>query len=163
MAYVTDRYDRETGVLSLSCVAPGTAIGANTGIVLRAEPSSVVEFVISENGCSYASNLFRPSVAVTQVEEGVKAYMPSFSDAGISFRLLDDTQRTVPAHGTWLQIDEADAPATISVTIPGDETSVNTIPSSSASQSFIFNLHGQRLQSPQKGINIVDGRKVLVK
>ena len=163
MAYVTDRYDRETGVLSLSSVAPGTAIGANTGIVLRAEPSSVVEFVISENGCSYASNLFRPSVAVTQVEEGVKAYMPSFSDAGISFRLLDDTQRTVPAHGTWLQIDEADAPATISVTIPGDETSVNTIPSSSASQSFIFNLHGQRLQSPQKGINIVDGRKVLVK
>ena len=163
MAYVADRYAPQSGVLSLASLAPGTAISANTGILLRAEPSSVVEFVISENGCTYTSNLFRPSIAVTQIEEGRKAYVPSFSNGTISFRLLDATQRTVPAHAAWLQIDETDAPATIYVNIPGEETSVDKVPSSHTFNSAIFNIQGQKLNSLQQGINIVDGRKVIVK
>ena len=163
VAYIADGYDNVAKNISLSQLAPGTTIGANTGILLKAEPSSVVEFAISESGCSYEQNVMQPSVAVTQAGNDKNAYVPVFGGDRISFRLLDATQRTIPAHSAWLQTDDADAPAALSVSIPGEETSVNEIHSANGSASAIFNIQGQRLSSPQAGINIVDGKKVLVK
>ena len=163
VAYIADGYDNVAKNISLSQLAPGTTIGANTGILLKAESSSVVEFAISESGCSYEQNVMQPSVAVTQAGNDKNAYVPVFGSDRISFRLLDATQRTIPAHSAWLQTDDADAPAALSVSIPGEETSVNEIYSANGSASAIFNIQGQRLSSPQTGINIVDGKKVLVK
>ena len=163
VAYIADGYDNVAKNISLSQLAPGTTIGANTGILLKAEPSSVVEFAISESGCSYEQNVMQPSVAVTQAGNDKNAYVPVFGGDRISFRLLDATQRTIPAHSAWLQTDDADAPSALSVSIPGEETSVNEIHSVNGSASAIFNIQGQRLSSPQSGINIVDGKKVLVK
>ena len=163
VAYIADGYDNVAKNISLSPLAPGTTIAANTGVLLKAEPSSVVELVISESGCGYEQNVLEPSVAVTQAGNDKNAYVPVFGGDRISFRLLDANLRTIPAHSTWLQTDDADAPATLSVSIPGEETSVNDIPSANGAVSSIFNIHGQRLSSPQTGINIIGGKKVLVK
>ena len=163
VAYIADGYDNVAKNISLSPLAPGTTIAANTGVLLKAEPSSVVELVISESGCGYEQNVLEPSVAVTQAANDKNAYVPVFGGDRISFRLLDANLRTIPAHSTWLQTDDADAPATLSVSIPGEETSVNDIPSVNGAVSSIFNIHGQRLSSPQTGINIIGGKKVLVK
>ena len=42
-------------------------------------------------------------------------------------------------------------------------TGVASPKSSPEGNDFIYNLAGQRLNKPQKGINITNGRKVLVK
>jgi hypothetical protein len=42
-------------------------------------------------------------------------------------------------------------------------TSISLTPALSHREGAIYNLQGQRLSSLQKGLNIVDGRKVFVK
>lgn len=45
----------------------------------------------------------------------------------------------------------------------GETNSINTINKDIKKKHFIYNLSGKRLNSKQKGINIIDGKKVLVK
>ncbi len=40
-------------------------------------------------------------------------------------------------------------------------TNINTIPTATLKEEAIFNLAGQRLSKMQKGINIVNGKKIL--
>ena len=42
-------------------------------------------------------------------------------------------------------------------------TAINSIKSDESHHAIIYNLSGQRLSKPQKGINIIDGKKVVVK
>ena len=47
----------------------------------------------------------------------------------------------------------------------GETTSIRTINVNLETQNdgAIYNLQGQRLNAPRKGINIINGRKVIVK
>ena len=44
-----------------------------------------------------------------------------------------------------------------------DETGIDNVITNEQTFHFIFTLSGQRLAEPQKGINIIDGKKVIVK
>lgn len=50
--------------------------------------------------------------------------------------------------------------ATVTVTVP---TAINLTPTLSEGEGAIYNLAGQQVDGIQKGINIVDGKKVMVK
>jgi hypothetical protein len=52
--------------------------------------------------------------------------------------------------------------ATFAVTV-ADNTAVGSIKSNLKQHGVIYNVRGQKLPSPQKGINIIDRRKVIVK
>lgn len=43
-----------------------------------------------------------------------------------------------------------------------DTTGIGSIPTDEKSECIIYNLHGQRVAHPTKGIYIIDGRKVFV-
>jgi hypothetical protein len=43
----------------------------------------------------------------------------------------------------------------------GDQTGINGITSSNAQEGQLYNLAGQRISKMQKGINIVNGKKIL--
>jgi hypothetical protein len=44
----------------------------------------------------------------------------------------------------------------------GETTSIADISKMLSAQSSVYNIRGQRLESPQKGINIIGGRKVIL-
>ena len=44
-----------------------------------------------------------------------------------------------------------------------DATSIQYVKMAANSDTPIYNLNGQRLEKPQKGINIIGGKKVIVK
>lgn len=49
------------------------------------------------------------------------------------------------------------------ITIFGEAGSINEIRFNEAGEAVIYNLRGQRLSAPVKGLNIINGKKVLVK
>ena len=49
------------------------------------------------------------------------------------------------------------------ISINGTTTGILTITQEELPQGTVYNLSGQRISNPQKGINIIDGRKVVVK
>lgn len=72
-----------------------------------------------------------------------------FDKYGLVYKWLD-VPETMPAHEVVILVDETDMIESLA-------------PDPSPGRGEIFNLSGQRLNKMQKGINVVGGRKVLVK
>ncbi len=163
VAYVADAYDASTASVGMSAVLPGTTIAANTGIVLKSAPATTVGMVITETGCEYFANKLRPSVVAAPVAPEHKAYVLVDANGMISFRLLSATERTLPAHSSWLSLDDAEAPENLSIVLPDDETGIRTVDAEVRGNGFIYNIHGQTLKKPQPGINIINGKKTIMR
>lgn len=163
VAYVADAYDASTASVGMSAVLPGTTIAANTGIVLKAAPATTVDMVITETGCEYFANKLRPSVVAAPVAPEHKAYALVDANGMISFRLLSATERTLAAHSSWLSLDDAEAPENLSIVLPDDETGIRTVDAEVRGNGFIYNIHGQTLKKPQPGINIINGKKTIMR
>ena len=119
--------------------------------------------LITEAGCEYFANKLRPCVVAAPVAPEHKAYALVDDNGMISFRLLSATERTLPAHSSWLSLDDANAPECLSIVLPDNETGVTGIEVQSAKSASIYNIHGQKLNAPQTGVNIIEGKKVIVK
>ncbi|MBO7301174.1 MAG: family 20 glycosylhydrolase [Bacteroidaceae bacterium] len=162
--YIAEKYDADNAILSMKLVEPGTVIAANTGVVLKAAPSTTVEFVISESGINYSGNLLQPSVMVTSVPAEQNAYVPVYVNGTICYRVMDATERILPPHSSWLLMTGTNVPEKISVVFLDDDlTSVKGFEAETVYDKNIYNLSGQRITTPQIGVNIINGKKVLVK
>ncbi len=162
VAYVASGLDEAGSMVYVDSITSGTTIAANTGVLLRGNPSSVVELVISESGYQYKANLFLPSVAASLPTADGNIYTLVCDGDAVSFKKIDGLQTILPAHCCYLVGNNA-AVQTISVMFPGAETGIDSVTATTQKQNGIYNVHGQQLPAPQRGINIVNGKKVLVK
>ena len=163
VAYVVEGYESSTASVSLRSITPGTTIAANTGILLQGTPSTTVELNISETGSVYTDNLLRPAVPATSLDEDTKAYILIYNNGILSFRQMSETNRMLPSHSSWLYVDDSTSTQNISIIFPGGETAIKDIDADANGNGAIYNIHGQSLRKSQSGINIIDGRKVVVK
>ena len=163
VAYVADTYDASTASVGMSAVLPGTTIAANTGIVLKAAPATTVDMVITEAGCEYFANKLRPCVVAAPVAPEHKAYILVDANGMISYRLLSAAERTLPAHSSWLLINDDNAPENLSVAFPGEETGITAVGAQVSGNGVIYNIHGQIIKKPQPGINIINGKKTIMR
>ena len=59
---------------------------------------------------------------------------------------------------------QSNSRATVSFNLFGDDaTAINAVESTNANIGQAYNLNGQRVVAPQKGLYIVNGKKVIVK
>ena len=87
---------------------------------------------------------------IEEVNYGETIPIPEILDKyGLVYKWLD-VPETMPAHDVVILVDETDMIESLT-------------PDPSQGRRELFNLSGQRLSKMQKGINIVGGRKVLVK
>ena len=162
-AYVATSYEEGSSRLSLEEVASGSAIAANTGLLIHATPQETLEFVISESGRNYNDNLLVPAVCSQNIGADNKAYVLTSENGTMLFTLMTDENRCVSAHSSWLRLADGASADKVYLALPGDETGVISIESDKNTMAGVFNIHGQSLLAPQKGINIINGRKVVVK
>ncbi|MBE6254658.1 MAG: hypothetical protein E7105_03990 [Prevotella sp.] len=93
------------------------------------------------------------------------AYVLQNGPEGLCFYQVDaENTIKITSFRAYLTADAGDARA-LSIKFPDDETAINKVQDSSikVQDSEIYNLAGQRMSKPQKGVNIVNGKKVLVK
>ncbi len=162
VAYVASSVDFSNTAIYLDSIPAGTTIAANTGILLCGTPSSVVEFFISESGYQYKVNYFQPSVPAMAIDSDINAYTLVSDGNDVFFKRIDSSSAVVPAHSCYVLNSNADINS-FSIVIPGKETGIDFITETQQVPARIYNVHGQLLRAPQRGINIVDGKKVLVK
>ena len=78
------------------------------------------------------------------------------------FRRIDSTPATVPVGKAYLQfIGELDAPFLYIGS--GQTTGIESIEAAKAAKGVYYNIAGQRVAQPTKGLYIVNGKKVVVK
>ena len=148
-----------TGVITFTQIT-GTVASA-TGVFLKREADGDINIPVVTSGTDISS---------TNMLEGTTGYKVVTADQYYGLK----GNEFVPVNGsTTVPAGKALLPANALTTGGGaksftfvfqDATGIKTVEHVSAEQAAeIFNLAGQRLSKPVKGINIINGKKVLVK
>ena len=74
------------------------------------------------------------------------------------------TGATFPAHKAYLNVPSGSGARELSISIDGEVTAIDNVEIINADGSReYYDLSGRRLTTPKKGINIVNGHKVIIK
>lgn len=166
---VTEKTDNSAKLELIS----GTMVPANTGILLNAGESSdmVVVKTLDNSELSVTGNQLRGSVVDTPVEGN--AYVLSDGNNGIGFykAILNmnaageagDTHFKNNAHRAYLPAGNVVNPVRFLNFNFDTETGIKGIDGAedAAANTIIYDLSGRRVQSTQKGIYIINGKKII--
>jgi hypothetical protein len=138
-----------------------TAITANQPVLINAEAGN---YVFTSNGTTNANSPVYGALngvfATTVVPSG--AYILSNKGGVVGFYKADGSTNTVAANHAYLTADGAGA-SLLTLDI-NSTTGVNDVRSKTADErGEIYNLNGQRVVQPTKGLYIVNGKKVMIK
>ena len=143
-------------------------IPANTGVLLKVMDSDKDKttedfyYTIGEhddNTYNVSNNIMK---GVTGNDKTIDASSNAYVMQGGQFHPVMSSI-TVPVHKAYMTIDGLPANAKVAISFgDGTTTDINTIKEDlNANDAPVYNLNGQRLQSPVKGINIINGKKVI--
>lgn len=95
---------------------------------------------------------------------GDDVYLLSQYNGVVGFRCLGNHSYALPAGKAYLQIPSFEAKSTFyTMKIGENATGIENVESEESKVRGIFNMAGQQLSEPQKGLNIINGKKVILK
>jgi len=139
-------------------------VPARTGLLIKGTPGTYNIPVKPTN--FYYLNLLKPvfeAMTVPSASDGYANYVLGNGEDGLLFYRSDDA--TLSANRAYLQLPTTAAGARqfIEWEEAGEATSISSVRSSSQQAGGYYNLQGQRVAHPAKGLYIKDGKKVLIK
>jgi hypothetical protein len=160
--YTATGFHKLTGNVMMSRV---NDVPAGEGLLIVGEPGTY-EVPVRKSYSFYANLLVGTpeSIALAPTTDGYDNYLLSVQNGEDGFFLAEDGS-TLEAGKAYLRIPSKDAAEVRMLRISFDDNpdGISDLPTPSDSSDTIYNLAGQRLSKPQKGINIRNGKKVLVK
>ena len=147
------------GVLAKTSVKDGT-VDANTGLLLKGSGEITIPVVAS--GTDYtASNKLIGVTANTAIDANAGYVLMGTPTLGF---YKNNNAFTVGANTAYLPADFAGAGAPAFFSFDSETTGVNDVRSKMADvRGEFYNLAGQRVAKPTKGLYIVNGKKITIK
>lgn len=142
-----------------------TRVAANTPLLLSAA-SGNYNITVAESGTSYAGSnkLVAGEGEAISAEEGKTKYVLSVADSKAVFKRIGSTSATVGTSKAYLQFDENVAAPVFGFEEWAETTGLDPVISNHCPESTVrgyYNLAGQRVAQPVRGLYIVDGRKIV--
>lgn len=152
-----------------SIAGGGNTLKAGTPVIVKAEPGSyILRITMSDKWAieSLPGSLLRGNFMKKELVQGtdVKKFILMNEDQGLGFYRMQD-RGTIGANKCWMEwtTPEGQAEArSFRIRFEQGETGIANVELQPTEQ-YICNLAGQRLSAPQKGINIIGNKKVIVK
>ncbi|MBQ9204034.1 MAG: InlB B-repeat-containing protein [Prevotella sp.] len=144
-------------------------VPANTGVVLYAASATTTSIpAIATDKTSLADNEMVANVAAATVkydgEGDKKNFILAKEDAGVGFYAATAVGATLAANRAYLSTTSVPASGVRFLGFDDDETtSIRSVENGQLTNDNVFNLAGQRVAHPVKGLYIVNGKKVVVK
>ena len=145
----------------------GETIPAATGVVLKAAPGEYTFAASQEAGEVDTDNLLKGSDEATLTTGGAVYYKLSLNKAGDAnsvgfyYGAADGAAFTNGAHKAYLALPAASGVRAFLFN-GNTTTGIQNVTSNNAATQ-VYDLQGRRVQSAQKGLYIINGKKVLVK
>jgi len=142
------------------------AISKNDAVVLKGTANTYYSFVPTTDVSSASSNDLKGSDGSVEGDGSSIYALANLGDpAVVGFYLVNDGV-TVPAGKAYLVGDiPGDGPSGVkgfTFVFEDDADGINSLtPALSEGEGVVYNLAGQRIQKMQRGINIVNGKKIL--
>lgn len=137
-----------------------SAISAHTPVIVESTSDiNAVQFGVATTGEAKSHYL---TGVYTATPAPVGSYVLQKQNDRVGFyRVAEGSQPTVGANRAYL--DLTNSPAGVKAFYMEDATAIQAVEELLSGKAEIYDLAGRRLQKLQKGINIVGGKKVLVK
>jgi hypothetical protein len=132
-------------------------VPARVGVILESKkPETLPEFDV-EAADAVESDLLISNGTVKG--DGESIYVLAKKGEVVGFYLLNKDE-VIPAGKAYYKAPAGDG-ARAFIALGGDVTGIKTVESVKAANNAIYNLAGQRLVKAQKGLNIVNGKKIM--
>ena len=104
-------------------------------------------------------------VAGGRIVEGDNFYVLTYHSGRVVFAETNINSASVDSEHAYLNLNSRNARAQVSIRfVKGDDaTGINDVEAETAGTKVIYDLRGQRVEHPTKGLYIVNGKKVLYK
>ena len=165
------------GVTFYSCAAVNSASG-NVQLAEVAAPAANVPYLIKNDGendfrktltgwgmaaaDSYTKGLLTGVYTAATIAADANNYVLQTQEGVQAFYLVQTSAFTATAYKCYLTYEAPDAVKALYFDF-GGETAIKGVEAATNENAVIYNLAGQRMSGLKKGINIVNGKKVLVK
>jgi len=166
------KVDTEKKVVKLTEVPDGI-VPANTGVILYKDvdantdvtvPVTTTDAAISEN--DLVATVTSTLVKKTEDDKNFN-YIMQLSNETIVFNMATVDGAYMPAGKAYLSttVDASTGNARLSVVFDDETAGIATVnvKKGESDHNAVYNLNGQRLAQPRKGLNIVNGKKMFVK
>ena len=151
-AYVVSNVSKTAVTLKPVSEAP-----AATGLILMGTASTSYSIPVAES-----ATLSETNKLVATVEETTVDASSAFVVNGGEFKLYTGT--TIPAGKAYLPASEVPTEArSLAIVFDGEATGIDDAVREANTDNNIYNLRGQRVAAPTKGLYIIGGKKVIVK
>ncbi len=142
-----------------------TSVPANTPVLLYKKTADSGSMYFDSRASSStdvsANKLKAGTGAAVSAESGKTKYVLSVADGKAIFKKINATAATVAEGKAYLQFDEViEAPL---FDLDGEATSIKAVEAKAVENGEYYNLAGQRVAQPTKGLYIVNGKKVIIK
>ena len=149
----------------------GKVINQNTGVLLSGTPNETYQLrYTSEAGGDTPGNKLVPVVESAHIEAVVGDYTNYMMQGGRFIKIKDEDESIkMPAHRAYLPLLTTATSGAKSIVLLWDDDVVTGVEAPEkvdyepARDGHVYSISGQRLSAPRKGINIINGRKVIVK
>jgi hypothetical protein len=137
-------------------------VPAGEGIILKGTSGDNVTIKIADAGEEISGNLLVGCTTETNLGTNSNHYVLVNNDGTPEFQSLASHGATIPAGKAYLNAPTAGA--RLSIVFDDETTGIVNLPTAnSKGEGAVYNLNGQRMQKAQKGLYIIDGKKVMVK
>lgn len=161
-AYMITGVESDNKTVTLSKVT-GT-VPAGTGLLLNGTENTSYNIPIVGSSTTDVSNnkLVAGTGASISSETGYTKYVLSVNGTKAEFQKINAVPATVAKGKAYLQFT-GDVPAPVLNFGSDNLTSINEVRSLNTEGAEFFNLKGQRVANPTKGLYIANGKKVIIK
>lgn len=169
-AYIATAISLEQNKVTLTQVSG--VVAANTGLIFISENKQPGTFnlpIASSTGTTYNNNLLLPSYANTTLSPSDAWYtyyvLVQRENNSVKFAEIYSYDAQPGAGKAYLRTSKNQASARtrgLSIEISDGTTGINAVENEQG-ESVIYNLRGQRVENPTKGLYIINGKKVLIK
>ena len=166
-----DVYGSETKLLAVNPFNAGDIVPANTGVMVSASTPGEKSILLTTGGEKINDNMLRPSgpngITAEEMAEAdlnctyYRLTMHNGTDIGFWWGAEDGDAFQLGANKAYLAVPDSHPVKGFALSDIVD--GIKAVETTETESNAIYNLAGQRVSKMQKGIYIVNGKKVLVK
>ena len=137
------------------------SVPAGEGLLLKGTVGTAVKINIADEGTAISGNKLVGCKEATPLTTNANYYVLVNNGGTAEFQCLDTNGATIPAGKAYLNAGSAGA--RLSIVFSDEATGISAVEDAYMQNVQYYNLNGQRTMAPQKGLYIVNGKKVVLK
>ncbi len=140
-------------------------VAPNNGFLLKGTPSQAYTIPVTNSGSIIADNAFMVNASGNTFDGPGYTHYGMIKDSNpLKFGVFDPDEVAIPGNKAYLRVSTSTARELIAVFDDDEITGIGDVRNNiTDNKGDFYNLNGQKVLNPTKGLYIVNGKKVIIK